>query len=290
MVNKNLHLIAGLRPELKAILTDRNDAGDGGGTTTTLSFTTEEMNCLEKIATTIHIVGGPLALMKSISSGLFFEYLKTDEPQWSRFEEPAVQTLSVAQKKKVQRDKIRAIADGTLEPKPQSASTVYRKKKLAENAAAELADRTSGNTAATSTGCNSCPGDAAHTHGATGTFGNVISDSSDNLESHPLGQNEASNRGTKRGRPACETGTGSGRTQRRQRVAMDLPKGMRKVLHPKPLNPNSRAVRGNTKCAVEAVRAVLMERAKYLTARFSAGSCTTTHLLKLLLRQFRLRL
>jgi len=100
MVNKNLHLIAGLRPELKAILTDRNDAGEGGGTTTTLPFTTEEMKCLEKISTTIHMDGGPLDLIQSISSGYFFEFLKKDEPQWSPPEEPAVQTLTAAQKKK----------------------------------------------------------------------------------------------------------------------------------------------------------------------------------------------
>jgi hypothetical protein len=288
MVNKNLHLIAGLRPELKAILTDRNDAGEGGGTTTTLSFTTEEMKCLEKISTTIHMDGGPLALIQSISSGYFFEFLKKDEPQWSPPEEPAVQTLTAAQKKKVQRLNRKAIADGTKEPKPQSQRTVRRHKQQADKAAAELAervpeDRTSGNTAATSTGCNSCPGDAAHTHGATGTCGNATSDSGDNLQSNPLGQNETSNQGTKRGRPACETGTGSDRTQRRQRVALNLPKGLRRVLHPKPWNANSRAVRGTTKGALVDVRAVLMERAKYLTPRFSAGSCTTTHLLKLLL-------
>jgi hypothetical protein len=45
MVNKNFHLSAALGAELKAILTDRNDAGEGGGTTTTLSFTTgDEMS------------------------------------------------------------------------------------------------------------------------------------------------------------------------------------------------------------------------------------------------------
>ena len=243
MVNQNLHLIAALGPELKAILTDRNDVGEGGGTTTTLSFTNEEMKCLEKISTTIHMGGGPLALIQSISSGRFFEFLKKDKPQWSPPAEQAVQTLTSTEKRQVQRLNKRAIADGTREPKPQSKSTVRRHKKLAEKAAAELADRTSGNTAATSTGCNSCPGDATHTHDATGTCGNATSDSVDNLESNPLGQNETSNRGTKRGRPACETGTGSDRTQRRQRVALDLPKGLRRALHPKPLNPNSRAVR-----------------------------------------------
>ena len=161
MVNKNLHLIAGLRAKLKTILTDRNDAGEGEGTTTTLSFTTEEMKCVEKISTTIHMDGGPLALIQSISSGRFFEFLKKDKPQWSPPAEQAVQTLTSTEKRQVQRLNKKAIADGTQEPKPQSERTVRRRKKLAEKAAAELAVRvpedrphTSGDSAATSTCCN----------------------------------------------------------------------------------------------------------------------------------------
>jgi hypothetical protein len=100
------------------------------------------MKCLEKISTTIHMDGGPLALIQSISSGSFFEFLKKDKPQWSPPKEPAVQTLSASKKRQVQRLNKKAIADGTHEPKPQSESTVRRHKKLAEKAAAELAERT----------------------------------------------------------------------------------------------------------------------------------------------------
>ena len=137
MVKKNLLLIAALGADVKAILTDRNDAAEDEGTTTMLSFTTEEMKCLEKISTTIHMDGGPLALIQSISSGSFFEFLKKDKPQWSP---PAVQTLNASQKRQVQRQNKKAIENGTKEPKVPCENTVRKHKKLAKEAA-ELAER-----------------------------------------------------------------------------------------------------------------------------------------------------